>query len=101
MDAALYLPPVRGLLPADDPRTLATLRACTKNVTRDHYAYRFRHEERPLEEAEGVFLLCGAAALYSEEYDIAQRQLRGSLPQAFVHALMLDTAATLAPDTPA
>ncbi|MFG3023582.1 glycoside hydrolase family 15 protein [Streptomyces sp. NPDC048254] len=124
LDAALLLPPVRGLLPADDPRTRATLHAYTENLTRDHYAYRFRHDERPLEEAEGAFLLCGfvtalaehhqgreveahrwfernrdacgAAGLYSEEYDIAQRQLRGNLPQAFVHALMLDTAATLA-----
>ena len=124
LDAALLLPPVRGLLPADDPRTRATLRAYTENLTSDHYAYRFRHDERPLEEAEGAFLLCGfvtalaehhqgreveahrwfernrgacgAAGLYSEEYDIAQRQLRGNLPQAFVHALMLDTAATLA-----
>ncbi|MER6221136.1 glycoside hydrolase family 15 protein [Streptomyces sp900105755] len=125
-DAALLLPPVRGLLPPDDPRTRATLRAYTENLTRDHYAYRFRHGDRPLEEAEGAFLLCGfvtalaehqqgqeveahrwfernrdacgAAGLYSEEYDIAQRQLRGNLPQAFVHALMLETAATLAHD---
>ncbi|MCX4426570.1 glycoside hydrolase family 15 protein [Streptomyces mirabilis] len=129
LDAALLLPPVRGLLPADDPRTRATLRAYTENLTGDHFAYRFRHDERPLEEAEGAFLLCGfvtalaehhqgrkaeayrwfernrhacgAAGLYSEEYDIAQRQLRGNLPQAFVHALMLETAATLARDTPA
>ncbi|MFJ6087783.1 glycoside hydrolase family 15 protein [Streptomyces sp. NPDC092369] len=129
LDAALLLPPVRGLLPADDPRTRATLRAYTQNLTRDHYAYRFRHDQRPLEEAEGAFLLCGfvtalaehqqgreveahrwfernrdacgAAGLYCEEYDIAQRQLRGNLPQAFVHALLLDTAATLAHDPPA
>jgi GH15 family glucan-1,4-alpha-glucosidase len=126
LDAALLLPPVRGLLPADDPRTRATLRAYTENLTRGHYVYRFRHDERPLEEQEGAFLLCGfmralaehhqgreveahcwfernrgacgAAGLYSEEYDIAQRRLRGNLPQAFVHALMLDTAAALAPD---
>jgi hypothetical protein len=128
LDAALLLPPVRGLLPADDPRTRATLRAYTENLTRDHFAYRFRHDERPLEEQEGAFLLCGfvtalaehhqgreveayrwfernrhacgTAGLYSEEYDVAQRQLRGNLPQAFVHALMLETAATLAQDPP-
>ncbi|MFD4878634.1 glycoside hydrolase family 15 protein [Streptomyces sp. NPDC058420] len=127
LDAALLLPPVRGLLPADDPRTRATLRAYTENLTHEHYAYRFRHDERPLAEAEGAFLLCGfmtslaehhqgreveawfernrhacgAAGLYSEEYDIAQRQLRGNLPQAFVHALLLETVAALAHDPPA
>jgi hypothetical protein len=31
LDAALLLPPVRGLLPADGPRTRATLRAYTEN----------------------------------------------------------------------
>ncbi|WP_406176934.1 glycoside hydrolase family 15 protein [Streptomyces sp. NBC_00996] len=127
-DAALLLPPVRGLLAADDPRTRATLRVYTDQLTRSHYAYRFRHDERPLEEAEGAFLLCGfvmalaeyhqgreveayrwfernrhacgAAGLYSEEYDIAQRQLRGNLPQAFVHALMLETAVGLGRGAP-
>jgi GH15 family glucan-1,4-alpha-glucosidase len=38
---------------------------------------------------------CGASGLYAEEFDIAQRQLRGNLPQAFVHALLLETAARL------
>ncbi|WP_091642968.1 hypothetical protein [Micromonospora pallida] len=31
----------------------------------------------------------------AEEYDVRQRQLRGNLPQGFVHALMLETAVTL------
>ncbi len=124
LDAALLLPPLRGALPADDPRTVATLRAYTAELTRDHYAYRFRHGEQPLAEAEGAFLLCGylvalaehqqgnqeealrwfernraacgPPGLFTEEYDIGQRQLRGNLPQAFVHALMLETAARLA-----
>ncbi|MGH3631616.1 MAG: glycoside hydrolase family 15 protein [Sciscionella sp.] len=38
---------------------------------------------------------CGQAGLFSEEYDITQRQLHGNLPQAFVHALLLECAATL------
>jgi GH15 family glucan-1,4-alpha-glucosidase len=33
--------------------------------------------------------------LFSEEYDVTQRQLRGNLPQAFVHALMLEAALRL------
>jgi GH15 family glucan-1,4-alpha-glucosidase len=122
-DAALLLPALRGALPADDPRTRATLAACRDRLCEDHFSYRFRHDDRPLEEAEGAFLLCGfwmalaehqqgheveahrwfernrgacgASGLYAEEFDIAQRQLRGNLPQAFVHALLLETAARL------
>ena len=37
---------------------------------------------------------CGPPGLLSEEFDVAQRQMRGNLPQAFVHALMLECAAT-------
>jgi alpha,alpha-trehalase len=33
--------------------------------------------------------------LDSEEYDSRQHQLRGNLPQAFVHALMVETAGRL------
>ena len=39
---------------------------------------------------------CGSPGLFSEEYDVAERQLRGNLPQAFVHALLLECAARLA-----
>jgi hypothetical protein len=126
VDAALLLPGVRGALPADDLRTRATLAACRDHLTQDHFIYRFRHDDRPLEEAEGAFLLCGfvmalaehqqgqlvgahrwfernrgacgASGLCAEEFDIAQRQLRGNLPQAFVHALLLETAARLTQD---
>ena len=135
LDAALLLPGLRGATTPEDPRTIATLRAYLRDLTLDGYAYRFRHDSRPLPEAEGSFLLCGflvslalqsqgepvearawfertrAATgppeLYSEEYDCHQHQMRGNLPQAFVHALMVETAARLgeetahAPDTPA
>jgi hypothetical protein len=123
MDAALLLPAIRGAVPADDPRTVQTLRAYISDLTQDGYAYRFRHDDRPLQDAEGAFLLCGfvlalalqqqgqdvqaarwfernraacgPAGLYCEEYDVAERQLRGNLPQAFVHALMIECAARL------
>ena len=39
---------------------------------------------------------CGSPGLYAEEYDVAERQLRGNLPQAFVHAMVLECAARLA-----
>jgi GH15 family glucan-1,4-alpha-glucosidase len=124
LDGALLLPPLRGALPADDPRTRATLRAVVSELARDGFVYRFAPDERPLGEAEGAFLLCGfttalawwyegdaaeafrwfertAAAcgppgLFAEEYDVAERQLRGNLPQAFVHATLLETAQRLA-----
>ena len=124
LDAALLLPGLRGAVPADDPRTIATLAAYTRDLTQDGYAYRFRQDARPLGEAEGAFLLCGflmalatnqqvdqlaargwfertrAACgppqLLSEEYDAAQHQMRGNLPQAFVHALMIESSIRLA-----
>jgi GH15 family glucan-1,4-alpha-glucosidase len=120
MDAALLLPPVRGATAADDSRTL---HAYLTELTQDGYGYRFRHDERPLGAAEGAFVLCGfivalalhqqgheveatrwfernraacgSPGLYSEEYDVAERQLRGNLPQAFVHALLLECAVRL------
>lgn len=122
-DASLLLPPVRGALPANDPRTIATIQAVADTLTEDGYVYRFAPDNRPLGEAEGAFLLCGfmmslatwhqgrhteafrwfertrAAAgppgLLAEEYDVTQRQLRGNLPQAFVHAALLETAQRL------
>jgi GH15 family glucan-1,4-alpha-glucosidase len=124
LDAALLLPPLRGGMEATDPRTTATLAGYLTDLTRDGYAYRFRHDNRPLADAEGSFTLCGflvalalqqqhrpveaarwyertracagTAELYSEEFDVGQHQLRGNLPQAFVHALHLETAARLA-----
>jgi alpha,alpha-trehalase len=124
LDAALLMPAIRGAVPADDPRAAETLRAYLAELTQDGYAYRFRHDERPLGEAEGAFLLCGfvvtlalhqqgqeveaarwfernraacgSPGLYAEEYDVAERQLRGNLPQAFVHAMVLECAARLA-----
>jgi alpha,alpha-trehalase len=126
VDAALLLPIVRGGFPADDPRNLATVEAVRRELAADGFVYRFRQDDRPLHKAEGAFLLCGfwmaliehacgnpvaaahwfernrsacgPAALYTEEYDVHQRQLRGNLPQAFVHAGLLECAVTLSRD---
>ena len=40
----------------------------------------------------------GPVELYAEEFDVKHHQLRGNLPQAFVHALHLHTAAHLTQD---
>jgi GH15 family glucan-1,4-alpha-glucosidase len=122
IDAALLLPAIRGGIPADDPRTIATLQAVAAELVQDGFCYRYRPDERPLGEAEGAFVMCGflmalaygqqgdevraarwfersrtacgPAGLLSEEFDVGQRQMRGNLPQAFVHALLLQCAVT-------
>ena len=119
VDAALLLPAIRGALPAETRATVATLRSRPRELAHDGYVYRFRQTNGRWQ-AEGAFLLCGfiiALALHqradeaeamrwfernraacgppgllAEEYDVAQRQLRGNLPQAFVHALLLEAA---------
>jgi GH15 family glucan-1,4-alpha-glucosidase len=124
VDAALLLPLLRGATPPDDPRTAATLGAIRRELVDDEYVYRYRHEGHALGESEGAFLLCGFVlalseaqqgnpvaafrafernraatgppALLAEEFDVEQRQLRGNLPQAFVHALLLESAVRLA-----
>ncbi|WP_330180509.1 glycoside hydrolase family 15 protein [Nocardia sp. NBC_01503] len=126
MDAALVLPAVRGALPARDARSLATFRAAERDLSRDYFVYRYQHSDLagPLYAAEGAFLMCGFAmslgalrlgekstawryfernrtacgtpGLFAEEFDIRQRQLRGNLPQAFVHALMFEASVRLA-----
>jgi len=124
VDAALLLPAVRGAVPADDPRTIATIEAVQRDLAREHFVYRFRQQDGPLSDAEGAFILCGfmmalgehqqgnfvsaaryfernrsacgTPGLFSEEFDVAQRQLRGNLPQAFVHGIMLEAAGRLA-----
>jgi GH15 family glucan-1,4-alpha-glucosidase len=123
VDASLLLSEVRGALPAGDPRSIATRAAILKDLCDDDFLYRFAEEGEPLGQAEGAFLVCnfwmalaylgdgdarrgsqwfertrascGGSGLFSEEYDVGQRQLRGNLPQAFVHALLIETAGRL------
>ncbi|MDQ0028656.1 glycoside hydrolase family 15 protein [Arthrobacter bambusae] len=124
IDSALLLPAIRGAIPPRDPRSLATAAAVRKELFDDGYVYRFSHGPGRLAEAEGAFLLCGfnlaltehlqgntveafrlfernraacgSPGLFTEEFDVEQRQLRGNFPQAFVHAAMLETAHRLA-----
>ena len=128
VDAALLLPAIRGGFAADDPTAIATLDAVQRDLVDDGYVYRYRPAGRTLGEKEGAFLLCGfvlalaqlraqrpigayrcfernraasgTPGLLSEEFDIEQRQLRGNLPQAFVHAMLLETSVRLATDAP-
>jgi GH15 family glucan-1,4-alpha-glucosidase len=124
VDASLLAAAVRGALPAADPRSRATLEAVRRDLVVDGYIYRFQPDGEPLGEKEGAFLLCGfllslaeheqgeavrafrafersraacgPPGLLAEEFDVEQRQLRGNLPQAFVHAALLECAVRLA-----
>jgi hypothetical protein len=123
VDASLLLAGLRGAVPGEDPRSQATCAAVERELSDDLYCYRFKPDERPLGQAEGAFLLCGfwmalaldqqgrplqaarwfernraacgPPGLLSEEFDVGQRQMRGNLPQAFAHALLLECAATI------
>lgn len=120
VDAALLLPALRGAIDPADPRSRRTLDAVRRELGREEYVYRFRHRGRQLAEGEGAFLLCGfvmalaehqqghereavrwfernragcgPTGLFTEEFDVIERQLRGNLPQAFVHALLFEAA---------
>ncbi len=122
VDAALLVPALRGAVTAEDPRTMSTLRACLDDLTEDGYVFRFRPADEPPDRKEGAFLLCGfwlslallqqgnevgaaawfertrstcgPAGLFCEEFEVEQRLPQGNLPQAFVHALLLEAAAT-------
>ncbi|AKK26952.1 glycoside hydrolase family 15 protein [Mycobacterium sp. EPa45] len=124
VDAALLVPALRGAVAHDDPRTTATLRAVLDELEDDGFVYRFHHDGQSLAEAEGAFLLCGFWAslacrqqgdmvgaaryfernraacgppgLFGEEYDVEQRQIRGNIPQAFVHALLIESSLCVA-----
>jgi alpha,alpha-trehalase len=125
VDTSLVLAGVRGAVPADDERQRRTLAAVLDELADDGYVYRFRQDpDRPLHLVEGAFVLSGfhvamalladgdphtalrwfernrgalgPPGLFTEEFDVVQRQLRGNLPQAFVHAVALEAAHRLA-----
>ena len=124
-DSALLVPITRMRRdPADDAAARATVDAILDELSAEEFCYRFRHEGADdLEEAEGAFVLsgfhmamalerlgehrlaarwfernraaCGTPGLFTEEYDVAQRQQRGNLPQAFVHGALIEASALL------
>jgi alpha,alpha-trehalase len=125
VDAALVLAGVRGAVAGDDPRQRRTVEAVLDDLADDGFVYRFRQDaHESLHSEEGAFLLCGfqlslallaqgeagkalrwyernrsalgPPGLFAEEFDVVERQLRGNLPQAFVHALVLETGHRLA-----
>lgn len=123
VDASLLLSEIRGALGSNDPRSIATREAIERDLCQDGYLYRYADADADLGSDEGAFLICnfwmvlaklrsgdvtgaaqwfertkgscGSSGLFSEEYDVDQRQLRGNVPQAFVHALLIESAAEM------
>lgn len=123
-DVALLAAQIRGLVGPDDPRSVATRATICESLVQDGYVYRYRVDNQPLGLDEGAFMLCGywlamalhqagdvttarahfersragcgPAGLFTEEFDVVQRQVRGNFPQAFVHAAMLEASVRLA-----
>ena len=124
VDGALLLPVIRGTVAVDDPRAERTVATVLDDLGEEHFLYRYRHRSAPsLTGAEGAFLICGfhaaialakqgraveaarwfergragcgPAGLFTEELDVVTRQLRGNLPQAFVHATLIEASVEL------
>jgi GH15 family glucan-1,4-alpha-glucosidase len=121
VDASLLLAEIRGALAPGDPRSRATRQAILTDLADGGFLYRYGHPGRALGQAEGAFLICnfwmalactrsgdvtagarwfergrsacGSPGIFAEEFDVQQRQLRGNFPQAFVHALLIESAA--------
>jgi len=120
LDASNLMMPIVGFIPANDPRTLATIEATATRLTDERgLVYRYLSADG-LEGEEGTFLLCTfwlaqalalagqvdratatfeAAASYvndvgllAEEVDPRTGELLGNFPQAFSHIGMVNAA---------
>lgn len=128
VDAALVIPAIRGGLDPHDPINVRTVDAVLHDLQSGGHIYRFKHGDQDLPAAEGAFLLCeasmslallrlgrreeavrwfervrgcvGPSGLFSEEWNVRERQMRGNLPQAFLHAIVAQAAIELASDPP-
>jgi trehalose 6-phosphate phosphatase len=94
LDAASLFVGLSGMLPADDPRFLATVDAVERELREGPTVFRYRYDEAFLlvgrhEEARTLFRqldkLRGPTGLLAEEYDPIAEQHLGNHPQAYSH----------------
>ncbi|MDR5883555.1 glycoside hydrolase family 15 protein [Caballeronia sp. LZ032] len=118
LDASLLLLPLRGFLPADDPRIVATVDAIERHLMRDGLVFRFLDARGA--RREGAFIACScwlaqvmqmqgredeARALFervlslrndlgllAEEFDTKRQRPCGNFPQLFSHVALINTA---------
>lgn len=119
LDAAALHIGLSGLLPATDPRFVATIRAVERELRTRQIVYRYRHDDG-LPGEEGGFLLCtawlieayvsigqladarllldryvdlaGHTGLLAEEFDPHSGMALGNVPQAYSHLGLINAA---------
>jgi hypothetical protein len=83
--------------------TASEPRLRTVPETRFHLALAATHQQGDAYDAVRWFQrnrgALGPPGLFTEGFDVVQRRLRGNLPQAFGHALLIETAHTLTAHT--
>ena len=123
LDAAVLRLTLMGVLPPDDKRVAATLRAIGADLCEDGFILRNRNLDAA-KEGEGAFLPCSFwyaenlaltgyvdrarqfferllshandLGLFSEEYDTELEEQVGNFPQAFTHVALINCAVQLA-----
>jgi len=125
VDASLLLLPQIGIVQADDPRFVATVKIIEKQLMHKHFLMRYaaKGSDDGIGGPENAFLPCNfwladayvltkrwddAAAVFeqlldvrndlgllSEEYDPVKSKLMGNFPQAFSHVGLINTAFNL------